>query len=133
MPAGRRLEIKQGGTAIARCQETSISISGAGIEITDNQSSGWRTYDDDVGARSVDISISGVATLAASPLRVALLAASPTLLLTDITVEYPDGEVLSGNFWLESLEESGSATGNDPIKFSAEMKSSGVITRTPPV
>lgn len=133
MPAGRRLVIKQGGTAIAGCQETSINIGGGPIEITDNQSSGWRTYDDDTGSRFVDISISGVSTAAASPLRVALLASTPTLKLADITIVYADGETLSGDFWLESLEESGAANGDDPIKFSAELKSSGAITRTPPV
>ena len=132
MPAGRRLLIKQGGTAIAGCTQTSITITGEPIDTTDKQSGGWRTLDDDVGLRSVDISLSGYSVGGPNVFRTALTAATATLKLTDITVEYDDGETLSGDFWLGSVEESGNE-GSEAMQYSAELQSSGPITRTPAV
>ena len=102
---------------------------GEPIDITDDQSSGWRTLDSDVGRRSVDISIEGFVTEADSTLRDALLAASPSLLLTDITVTFPNGDSLAGDFFLSSLEESGPE--NEANGFSAELQSSGTMNFTP--
>lgn len=121
MPAARRLEIRQGGTVIAGVVQKSISINGEPIDITDDQSGGWRTLDADVGRRSVDISIEGVAT--GNTLRAALLAGTPSLLLTNISVVYPNGDTITGNFFLNSLEESGPE--NDKLGFSASLQSSG--------
>ena len=129
MPAARRLLIKKNGTVIAGVRQKSISIAGEPIDITDDQSSGWRTLDSDVGRRSVDISIEGFVTEADSTLRDALLAASPSLLLTDITVTFPNGDSLAGDFFLSSLEESGPE--NEANGFSAELQSSGTMNFTP--
>ena len=129
MPVARRLVIAQGGTPIAGVNQKSISINGEPIDITDDQSSGWRTFDSDVGRRSVDLSIEGYAVETSSALRDALLSGTPTLLLTNISITYPNGDAITGDFFLSSLEESGPE--NEALSFSAEMQSSGPITFTP--
>lgn len=131
MPAARNLVIKKGGTAIAGVRQKSVSIAGEPIDITDDQAGGWRTLDSEVGRRSIDVSIEGFVTTADSTLRDALLAGSPTLLLTDVTVTFPNGDAISGNFFLSSLEESGPE--NEANGFSAELLSSGAMTFTPAV
>jgi predicted secreted protein len=50
-------------------------------------------------------------------------------MLTDITIEYPDGAVIDGDFYLVSVEEAGEY--QDAVTFSASLQSSGEYTYTP--
>lgn len=131
MPVARRLTISQGGSPIAGVSQKSVSINGEPIDITDDQSAGWQTFDSDVGRRSIELSIEGSVVASSSALRDALLAATPSLLLTDITITYPNGDAIAGNFFLSSLEDSGPE--NEKLGFSATLQSSGTMTFTPSV
>ena len=51
------------------------------------------------------------------------------MMLTDITIEYPDGATLAGDFYLASVEETGAY--NEAVTFSASLQSSGQWTYTP--
>jgi len=126
MAAARKLVISQGGTPIAGVVQKSLSMNGEPIDITDDQSAGWRVMDSDVARRSVDLSIEGVAT--GNTFRALMLATNPVLLLTDITVTWPNGDTLTGDFFFNSLEESGPE--NDKLGFSATMQSSGAMVFT---
>ena len=126
MAAARELKIRQAGTVIAGVVQKSISIAGEPLDITDDQSGGWRVLDSAVGRRSVDISIEGVAT--ANGLIGRMLGSTPTLLLTDVDVVWPNGDAMSGDVFLSSLETSGPE--NDKLGFSATMLSSGEMTFT---
>jgi len=128
MPAnvGRNLKIKRGGTVIAAVRNKSLSMAGEPIDITSDDDSGFRTLLAEAGQRSIDMSVEGVTK--DSVLRIAMLSGS-SLLLTDITVEWPNGDGLSGDFFLNSLEESGAY--NDAVTFSGSLQSSGEYTFTP--
>ena len=128
MPAnvGRNLKIKRGGTVIAAVRNKSLSMAGEPIDITSDDDSGFRTLLAEAGQRSIDMSVEGVTK--DSVLRTAMLSGS-SLLLTDITVEWPNGDGLSGDFFLNSLEESGAY--NDAVTFSGSLQSSGEYTFTP--
>ena len=128
MPSARRLKIIKDGSVIAGVIQKSISIAGEPLDITDDASNAWRTFDEDVGRRSIDISIEGVASTHDNSLRTAILAQTPNLLFKDLIVEYPNGDRFQGDFWMSSLEESGPE--NDKLGFSATLQSSGVMTFT---
>jgi predicted secreted protein len=126
MSAARDLIIQRGAVTIAIVSQKSISISGEGVEITGDTDNAWRTFDSFVGARAVDISVEGVTKDA--DLRAAILAGTPSLLMTDITATYPNGDTIAGDFWFGSFEEGGPQ--NDALRFSATFQSSGEIVYT---
>lgn len=123
---GRQLLVKKNAVTLMGVQTKGISFNGEPIDTTTDDDLGYRTLLDDAGTYSVDLSIEGItkdATLRA------IIANGGSLMLTDITVHYPDGAVLSGDFFLTSLEESG--TYNEAITFSGSLQSSGEFTYSP--
>lgn len=121
MSAARKLKIMDGVSVMAGVQQKSLTMNGEPIDITDDEDGGWRTLDSDVSLRSVDISVEGVTK--DTVLRAAILAASPSLLLTDISVVFPNGDTVTGDFFLTNVEEGGPH--GDALKFSASFQSSG--------
>lgn len=128
MPAniGREFVIKRGTTAIAGVRTKSLSFNGEPIDVTTDDDTGFRTLLATAGQKSVDMSVEGLTKDAL--FREAALSGT-SLMLTDITVEYPNGDSLSGDFFLNSVEESG--TYNDAMTFTASLQSSGTFTYTP--
>ena len=128
MPAARRLLILQNGLPIAGVMQRSISINGEAIDITGDAANGWRMFDADVGLRSVDISVEGFSLDNDNTLRDMIMSPSPNLLLDNISIQYPNGDVMDGSFFFSSLEQSGAS--NEKLGFSATLQSSGEITIT---
>jgi hypothetical protein len=77
---------------------------------------------------SIDISFDGVTT--DNEIR-ALALTSTALELTDITLEYGNGDTLAGTFFLASYEETGTYT--DATTFTGSLQSSGAWVYTPVV
>lgn len=126
--AGRELLIKKGVSVIAGVRTKTVTINGEPIDITSDDDSGFRTLLASAGLRSIDLSVEGVtkdATLRA------IVAGSSSQLLTDITVEYPNGDTIEGDFYLVNIEESGEY--QDALTFSASLQSSGAFVYTPAV
>lgn len=123
--SGRNLVINKNATAIAGVRAKTITTGNEAIDISTDDELGWRTLLTNPGQRTFDISIEGVTK--DTVLRAAAFGAN--LLLTDITVDFPDGATLSGDFYFNNYEESGNY--NDAVTFSASLQSSGVITYTP--
>jgi len=121
---GRSLLIKKGSTVLAGMRTKGVAINGEPIDITSDDDSGYRTLLSDVGTLSVDLSIEGITK--DDTLKALILAGGTSLMLTDITVVYPDGHSLVGNFFLNSLEETGAY--NDAVNFSGSLQSSGAWT-----
>lgn len=120
----RLLVIKKAGTAIAGVQEKGIAINAEPIDITSDDDGGYRTIlSGAAGQQSIDVTVSGVQTI--PTFRAAALAG---VMLTDITVTYPDGKVISGDFWVNNYTENGGT--KDAVKFSATLSSSGGWTYT---
>lgn len=128
MPAesGRDFTISKATTVIAGLRENGVSLDGSPVEITDKTHSGFRTYGDFSGVKSFEISASGVVDgdviqdLAFDP--------DASLLLTDITIEYPDGATVSGDVFLSSVEFTGAHDGENT--YSLTLGSSGKWTYT---
>lgn len=120
---GRELLVKRGTNVIAGIRTKGVAFNGEAIDVTTDDDSGYRTMLADAGTYSVDLSIEGITK--DNDLRVTVMAAG-SLMLTDISIEYPNGDTLSGDFFLTSLEESG--TYNDAVTFSGSLQSSGTFT-----
>lgn len=126
--AGRELLIKKGVSVIAGVRTKTVTINGEPIDITSDDDSGFRTMLATAGLRSIDLSVEGVTK--DSSLR-AIVAGVSSQLLTDISIEYPNGDTIDGDFYLVNIEESGEY--QDALTFSASLQSSGPFTYTPAV
>ena len=126
--AGRELLIKKGVSVIAGVRTKTVTINGEPIDVTSDDDSGFRTMLSTAGLRSIDLSVEGVTKDAV--LR-AIVAGTSSQLLTDITIEYPNGDIIDGDFYLVNIEESGEY--QDALTFSASLQSSGPFTYTPAI
>lgn len=128
--SGRTLTVKRGAspqTVIARVQTKSVSINRSPVDITSDDSAGWRTLLTEAGVIEVNISVEGVA--GATTLMDAAMAVDTAL--ESITLLWDDGSTLTGSFFIASYEESGSH--DDAVKFSCELQGTGTLTYTPAV
>lgn len=124
---GRDLLIKKGSATLAGIRTKTISAAGEPIDITSDDDNGFRTLLACPGNRSLDISFDGITKDAV--LRSVVLTGGDDYLLEDITVEYPNGDTISGSFFLTNVDETGAY--NDAITFSGSLQSSGQWTYTP--
>lgn len=119
--AGRAIELTWGGAAIAGVREKGVALNGAPIDIGSDDSLGWRELLADAAAENqVTISISGVTKSFA--LKQDWFRGTR---MKTVTITYPDGGVLSGDFYLATYTDTGPY--NDATTFQAELQSSGVI------
>lgn len=123
---GRSLLVKRGTVVIAGIRTKTISYGGEPIDVTTDDDSGFRTLLTDAAQMQIDLSVEGITK--DDELR-AVVMAGGSMMLTDITIEYPDGATLTGDFFLASVEESGAY--NDAITFTGSLQSSGAWTYTP--
>lgn len=124
---GRKMLVKKNNVAIAGVTEKSISINHEPVDISSDDDLGYRKLLNDPASKSIDISVSGVAT-AETIRNIAILSGVTHTMLTDLTFEWVDGDKISGDFYLASYEESGST--GDKVTFSASFQSSGAWTFT---
>ena len=122
---GRNLLLKTGSTVIAGVRTKGIVVAGEVIDVTSDDDGGYRTSLAEAGQKSLDISVDGITKDA--ELRAAMLAGM-TLTMTGLSIEYPNGDTITGDFLLVSVEESGSY--NDAVTFTASIQSSGAWTYT---
>jgi predicted secreted protein len=120
---GRELKILKNSVAIAGVRTKTVAIAGEPIDITSDDDLGYRTMLAEAGTYSIDLTVEGVTKDA--ELRSVILTGG-SLLLTDISIEYPDGSTIDGDFFLASVEDSGEFA--DALTFSASLQSSGPWT-----
>lgn len=118
---GRKVALTWAGTALNGVREKSAAYGGTPIDVTDGASDGWRELLDEDGERTVDISVSGVVKDAV--LKSAFFA---TDRVQAMTITYPDGGILSGDFFLVSYSES--EPYKDASTFEASFQSTGTVT-----
>ena len=125
---GRRLKVYDTTNSprelLAGVQEKSLSINGEAIDVSSDDSDGWRDLLAEPGQRSVDLSVSGISKDAL--FRTKAFAADRTL---PLEIEYADGSIISGTFYLASYKETGPY--KDAMTFEAELQSTAVVTYTP--
>jgi predicted secreted protein len=103
-----------------------FTVGGEPVDITSDDDGGYRTLLAEAGVKTLDISFEGVTKN--NDLRSAILTGLD-LMLTDISLEFPNGDTIAVDFFFTSLEETGAH--NDAVKFSGSMQSSGEWTYTP--
>lgn len=123
---GRSFQVKKSGTVIAGVKNKGVTVNNEPVDITSDDDSGFRTLLADTAVSSMDISVDGVTK--DTTLRTVIMAGGTSVYLTDITLEYPNGDTITGDFYLASLEESGET--KDAVNFSASLQSSGQFTYT---
>lgn len=126
---GRDITFQWGGNSpgdtILGVREKGIEINGEAIDVTSDENNGWRTLLNTPGQREVTISLSGVTK--DKRLKTAIMGADAGR-TQPVFLTYPDGGVISGNFYLQSHSETGSY--NDATTFEAELLSTGEVTYT---
>lgn len=125
---GRELIIQIDGVAVAAVQSKTVSRSKSEVDVTNDDSSGWRTLLSDPGTKSIDVSINGVATVDNYN---ELLTKWNGDVMQNVTIVHPNGdmETAADGFFLSSLEQSGEHDGH--VAFTAQLMSSGAVTVTP--
>jgi predicted secreted protein len=113
-------------TEIPGVRETGVNLNGEAIDVTANDSVGWREVLAAPAENQVDISLSGVTK--DKTLRSAWFSGTPGARLQDVTLTYADGASFTGKFYLQSYNET--AAYNDAVAFEAELVSSGAIAYT---
>ena len=122
---GRKVILKRNGEPIANLRTKETSVEREPIDVTDDDSSGWREILPEAAQVNVNISASGV--LANDTLRVEALSPSG---IKATEMEYADGGTLAGEFFLANYSETHEY--NAASTFESELQSSGVIDYTPP-
>lgn len=123
--SGRSFQIQLAGITIAAVTTKSKTLTREPIDVTTDDSSGWRQLLATPGSRSVDVSIEGVATTANWQLIQDEWLGN---VYSDITIVDSNGQTMTAadGFFLASAEFSGEQAGN--VSFTAELQSSGVIS-----
>lgn len=126
--SGRLLKIKRGSANITGVRTKSLTHSGDPVDITTDDEDGYRTFLAEEGQRAIDTTVEGLTEDA--DLRSAALTGT-TLLLTDVNIEFPNGDTITGNFFFNNFEESGEYQG--AVAYTASFQSSGPWVYTPSV
>lgn len=122
---GRKIVLTWDGAEIAGVREKGVAFNGEPVDVSDGASDGWRELLAEAAENSIDISLSGVTK--SDALKQSWFDAEDRIKPAVLT--YPDGGVLSGNFYLASFSETGPY--KDATTFEAELQSSGEVTYTP--
>ncbi len=121
---GRKVSFTWGGVAIPGVRQKNLSVAGAPIDITSDDDAGWRTLLTDPTVREIGITLSGVTK---SPQLKTDFFNGDTTKTGVLT--YPDGSILSGQFYLSSYKDNGPY--NDAMTFDADIMSTGAVSFTP--
>jgi predicted secreted protein len=129
MPAGdgtlgRKIIFTWNGATIDGVREKGIACAGEPINVSDDDSDGVRELLEEAGENTIDISLSGV--LKSTALKQDWFNGN---VLRAVTMTYPDGSVLAGDFFLASYNETGAY--NDATTFEGALQNSGAVTFTP--
>jgi predicted secreted protein len=127
---GREIKFYWGGNSpadeIQGVREKSVALSGTAINVTADESNGWRALLALSAEDEVSINISGVTKDVR--LKNDWFAGTRT---QSVTIEYPDGGIISGTFFLQTYTDTGPY--NNAMTFQAALLSSGIVTYTPGV
>jgi predicted secreted protein len=130
--ASRELLIKKATTRLLGIKSKSISVNKEPIDITSDEDNGFRLFLDVPGTKALDISFSGVTK---DPLLRQAIMTGETIMLSDITIEYPKvgvqttGDSISGDFVFNGFTENGGGS-DGVIEFDGTLQSSGEWTYT---
>lgn len=129
---GRTIQVYWGDESpsplVAGIREKGIELNGDPVDVTNDDSSGWRELLDAAQTNMVNIPCSGV--LLDDTLRADWFTGATTTgaRMQTAAFQWPDGGVLTGTFYLAEYSETGSHDGE--VTFEATFQSNGVVTYT---
>jgi predicted secreted protein len=127
--AGRLCVIKKNAVTIGGGRNVSITVNGSPINVEDQGDDGFQTLLSGViTGRSIELSIDGYEE--DQVIRDIAMASTATgQFMDDLTFEFPNGDEISGDFFLASYSETGAY--EDGQTFTATFTSDGTWTYTP--
>ena len=123
---GRQRILTIGGSSITGVQTKSVSINNEPLDTSDDNANGWREQLATVGSKAVDFSLDGL--LKNLELVQAILQDTDSSQIYALSLTWPDGAVMTGEFLLVTMEESGE--NNGLTTYSSSWQSSGQVTFT---
>ena len=121
---GRKVLLTIGGAGSIAIQEKSVSINNEPVDVTSDTSDGWTTVLAEPGNKNLELGFSGVV----ENLNLVLSVMNNTSQIYACTLTYPEGSVISGDFFFGSLGNT--APYKEAYTFEASMSSSGEVTFT---
>jgi predicted secreted protein len=120
---GRKIILTVNGSEVAGVREKGIACAGEPINVSDDDADGVRQLLDEPGESTIDISMSGV-------LKSDVLAALwfSAVKIAAISITYPNGRVVAGDFFLASYNETGAY--NDATTMECAWQNTGAVTFT---
>ncbi len=120
---GRLCVIKKNNVTIGGARTVGMSVSGSAIDVQDQGDEGFQTMLAGVlTGRSIGLNIDGYEE--DNVLRDIGMDTNPAAsFLSDLTYEFPNGDVISGNFVMSDYSETGAFA--DGLKFTASFTSDG--------
>ena len=127
---GRKVVLKKGSgvsaTVVAGGRTTTIKINNEPLDITDNQSGGWRELHAGFGVKSIDIDLSAI--FKNDELIDIAISTTGSTLLQAYEVDIDGLGVFAGSFFLNAAEIS--APHDNSTEITGTLLSSGAITWT---
>lgn len=113
-----------GGQNILGLQSKGLTVNNTFIDTTDDNAGGWTEFDAVPGLKSAELPFSGIVKNL-EMLRAIMNGGSQ---IYAITLTYPDGSTVAGDFAMNSYTETGES--NEGYTFEVSLASSGAITFT---
>lgn len=127
--AGRDFAVKKNSTTIASVRTKSVTWNGTPIDTTNDDDDGDTSYlADEFANTTLEISVEGLTDDDVLS-DIAFTATHADKHLSDITLERPNGDVISGNFIVTNYVETGAY--EDAVTFTATLVRNGTHTWTP--
>ena len=121
---GRNQILNWNGDTIAGVRTKEVSVNGEPVDITDDDSNGWREVYEEAGQLGVELSISGLA----KDWRLQAVAFTVDGRIHAVTLNGDNGATISGNFYLQDYSQSMEYNGF--TEFEATLISDGEISYT---
>lgn len=125
---GRDVILTVAGQAIAGTQTKGLTCNNEIVDVTDDSAGGWRLVMARPGLKTVDIAISGVLKNL-ELLRAFMSTTNGGSQVFAVSVTYPDGSIVAGDFALTTFSETGES--NQGKTFDSSWQSTGIPTFTP--
>ena len=121
---GRKFLLTIGGVGSIAIQEKNVSINAEAVDVSSDSSNGTTVMLAEPGNKSVEMGFSGVV----ENLNLVMSIMNNTSQIYACTLTYPEGSVISGDFFLGSISNAGPF--KEAFTFEASLASSGPVTFT---
>lgn len=124
---GRDVILTVAGQSIAGTQTKGLTCNNEPVDVTDDAAGGWRLVMAVPGLKTVEVPISGVLKNL-ELIRAFFSTTNSGSQMYALTLTYSDGSIVTGDFFLSSISETGESNGAKT--FDSTWTSSGVVTFT---